>query len=288
MPLSQVEQLVTEIASFGPGQEAYLFNYGEPLLHPNITTIVERMSARGIRTKISTNATNLSRVGPAIIRAGLSILLIDLDGVTQDAHGTYRVGSDVSVVMDEIRGFMATSEAHEGRTQIILQTLVHNRNLSQRDELRNFARSVGIRYLAWKNLALDLGERLDPVAFAAAQKRLIPVGTEFDRYTRLIRNSNALCLFAEMNGVVLSNGDYVVCTHDADATVVLGNVFITGYRRLRESAFESIREQIAQKRLAPCSSCSMSSNLGYIEELAEGKQLPGSINFSERGIQIGD
>lgn len=288
MSVDQVVRLADEIASFGPSQEVYLFNYGEPLLHPAIAEIVRLMSQRGIRTKISTNTTNLERVGPAVVKAGLSVMLLDLDGITQDAHETYRAGSDVLVVMDEIRRFMACAEVRDGTTQVILQTLVHSRNIAQLAEIRAFARSVGIRHIAWKSLGLDLGVELSPTEFAEKKRELIPAGTVFDRYAKLLRESDEPCLFAEMNGVVLSNGDYTICTHDADATVVIGNVFVSGYRQLRDSAFMALQEKIAQKKLPPCSGCSMSANLGYVEELDKNVALPGPINFAVRGILLGE
>jgi hypothetical protein len=87
-----------------------------------------------------------------------------------------------------------------------------------------------------------------------------------------------------MNGVVLSNGDYVVCTHDAQGELVLGNVVTQGYLALRSSAFERVRLDVAAKRLRICSTCSMSANLGYVEHVPSGRVLPGSVNFSEAGL----
>ncbi len=286
MTLEETSGLLREIASIGPDQEVYLFNYGEPLLHPEIVRIVQLATSLGLRTKISTNGIHLSQLGPQLVSAGLTVLMIDLDGITHRAHSTYRVGSDVIALKAEIREFMDAIKTRSAVTQIMIQTLVHNVNLPEMGAIREFANSVGIQFIAWKSLALDLGVSLGEQARLAAYSQLIPQGTQFDRYAGLIRDNGNYCIFGDMNGVVLSNGDYTVCTHDAQGEVVLGNVFKTSYLELRESAFELARDQIRSRNLIPCSRCSMSTHLGHVEDLARGQAVKQAVNFTNDGILI--
>lgn len=279
MPLREVARVLDEIAALGPGQEVYLFNYGEPMMHPHVEQVVRHAHSLGLRTKISTNGVHLARKGPAVVRGGLDVLLIDLDGVSREAHATYRVGSDAERVKGAIRSFMTEIAGEPVRTEIVLQTIVHKQNVGEMASIRAFAREVGITRVAWKALGLDLGVRLSKEAFDAARARYVPDDKRFDRYAGLLRESAQPCPFSEMNGVILSNGDYVLCTHDADGHIVLGNVLVSGYRVLRETAFAAYRERVAAKALPICVSCSMSTNLGFVEDLERELPLDGPINF---------
>lgn len=281
MDLEKARSILEEIKNIGPGQIVYLFNYGEPMLHPRIGEIVAICTEWGIRSKISTNGFRIDSKGPEVMRSGLDVLMIDLDGVSEEAHTTYRVGSDIHALMENIKTMMERIKGDNIETRILLQTILHQRNVNERDKIRAYAREVGIQYIAWKALALDLGVTLGDEAFEETYNNLVVKGGEFDRYAGLLRRNEKLaCPFGQMNGVVLSNGDYVVCTHDANAEIVLGNVFEEGYKTLRDHFFNTWRERAGRKALSICDTCSMSTNLGHIEDLEEKNSLEGTVNFS--------
>lgn len=106
MEYSTVTNLLNQIALLEGEQIVYLFNYGEPMLYPKIGEIVQLCSDLGIISKISTNGFRLDSKGPEVVNAGLSILMIDFDGVTQKAHSTYRVGSKIEALKSKIGSLM--------------------------------------------------------------------------------------------------------------------------------------------------------------------------------------
>ena len=81
------------------------FNWGEPLLAKNIFDMVERASARGISTLISTNFSvpfDAARA-EALVRAGLTVMGVSLDGTTQESYAAYRVRGQLDRVLANCR-----------------------------------------------------------------------------------------------------------------------------------------------------------------------------------------
>ena len=64
-----------------------LYFQGEPYLHPQLNELVAMAHARGIYTSTSTNAHFLRPERcDAIVRSGLSRLIISIDGMTQETY----------------------------------------------------------------------------------------------------------------------------------------------------------------------------------------------------------
>ena len=81
-----------------------LYFQGEPLLHPEITQFVQKASENRIYTSISTNGQNLDTATcHELVKAGLSRIIISLDGLSQKTYETYRVNGDVEKVKNGIR-----------------------------------------------------------------------------------------------------------------------------------------------------------------------------------------
>src|SRR4051812_19743573 len=72
---------------------AYLYSWGEPLMHPKVAEIVSLVGSHRVFTDISTrfNLKNTS-VLDAVLDAGLNHLKLSIDGATQSVYEHYRVG----------------------------------------------------------------------------------------------------------------------------------------------------------------------------------------------------
>jgi len=97
------DQLLDEL---GP----YLFelefhNWGEPLLAKQLVPMVERAARRGIATTISTNFSipfDAERA-EALVRSGLSLLGVSIDGARQETYEQYRVRGNLELVLKNCR-----------------------------------------------------------------------------------------------------------------------------------------------------------------------------------------
>ena len=85
--------------------ELELCNWGEPLLHDELPVMIEEATARGISTLISTNFSvpfDAARA-EALVRAGLTVMGVSLDGTTQESYAAYRVRGQLDRVLANCR-----------------------------------------------------------------------------------------------------------------------------------------------------------------------------------------
>jgi organic radical activating enzyme len=85
--------------------ELELCNWGEPLLHDELPVMIGEATARGISTLISTNFSvpfDAARA-EALVRAGLTVMGVSLDGAAQDSYATYRVRGQFDRVLANCR-----------------------------------------------------------------------------------------------------------------------------------------------------------------------------------------
>jgi MoaA/NifB/PqqE/SkfB family radical SAM enzyme len=88
----------------------YLFeiefhNWGEPLLAKQLVPMVEAAARRGIATTVSTNFSipfDAERAD-ALVRSGLSLLGVSIDGARQETYAQYRVRGDLELVLRNCR-----------------------------------------------------------------------------------------------------------------------------------------------------------------------------------------
>ena len=76
-------------------------NWGEPLLVKNIDELIAETSRRGISTLLSTNFSLRFDEAAAerLVRSGLSMLGVSIDGAQQEVYERYRVGGDLDLVL---------------------------------------------------------------------------------------------------------------------------------------------------------------------------------------------
>ena len=84
---------------------SYLMLYfqGEPLLHPQLTELIQYASHKKVYTSVSTNGHHLNRENVMrIIESGLNRIIISLDGTDQESYQQYRSGGDFKKVLHGI------------------------------------------------------------------------------------------------------------------------------------------------------------------------------------------
>ncbi|MBW2624118.1 MAG: 12,18-didecarboxysiroheme deacetylase [Deltaproteobacteria bacterium] len=94
--------LIDDLAEFG--SPVMLFSGGEPLMHPDLTDLVNHAVKRGMRAVISTNGTLISKDKASELKdLGLSYVGISLDGLT-DINDKFRgVDGAFNMALDGIR-----------------------------------------------------------------------------------------------------------------------------------------------------------------------------------------
>lgn len=144
MPLDQVRDAIDQLGDYLT--IAYLYNWGEPLLHPEIAEIVNMLHQRGIFTSMSTNLSlKCEEQLLAVCDAGLDHLLLSLDGATQETYARYRKRGDLELALDNVRKLIQHRALHSRANPILeWQFLEFSFNVQEREKAQELARQLGV------------------------------------------------------------------------------------------------------------------------------------------------
>ena len=123
-----------------------LYMWGEPLVNPHLTRIVEMASNSGVFTYFSSNFTLSS---PEKVRdlvdAGLGGISIPLDGWTNEQYSHYRVGGNVADVKAGLTNIMEYRKTEKKRyPKVNLAVIRFDHIKESMDEIRQFANEIDV------------------------------------------------------------------------------------------------------------------------------------------------
>ena len=129
------------------GESGLVFPWGlgEPLLNPDIFSMIEYCSAAGLYTVVSTNATMLdAERSRALIKSGLDNLIIAFDGTTAETYEKYRVNASYEQVMSNILRFLEIKKEMDSRIFVVMQMVRLPENAHQVEEYQRIWDREGV------------------------------------------------------------------------------------------------------------------------------------------------
>jgi radical SAM protein with 4Fe4S-binding SPASM domain len=240
----------------------YLIFYfqGEPYLNPDFLEMVKYAHQKKIYTATSTNAHYLTdENAKRTVESGLDRLIISIDGSTQDVYQQYRVGGQLSKVLEGARNIVKWKKELKSRTPyIFFQFLVVKPNEHQIEEIKKLAADIGVDDIRFKTAQVYDFEN-DP-------NQLIPT---IDKYSRYRKNSDGTysfkgklknhCWRLAHDPVITWDGLVVPCCFDKDAQHKLGDLRKNSFKEIwKNDAYQEFRAQIlkGRKNIDICSNCS--------------------------------
>ncbi|MDO9068342.1 MAG: radical SAM protein [Deltaproteobacteria bacterium] len=126
--------------------EVYLYNWGEPLLNPELFEFVKYCSQRRIKTIVSSNLTLFEpRMMDQLLASGLDTLIISLDGISSRTYLQYRRGGDFGKVMANMKGILKErGNRKSGRPKVVWQFIVFPFNEQEVAGAARLAREAGV------------------------------------------------------------------------------------------------------------------------------------------------
>lgn len=197
---------------------------GEPFLNPGLLEMISYASGKGIYQTTSTNAHFLdTETARKIVRSGLDHLIISVDGLTQEVYEQYRVGGNLSKVLEGIKNIVAAKkEIHSLTPLITIQFLVVKPNEHQIGQLKTVAQELGVDSVKLKTAQIYEYENGSP---------LIPDDLKYSRYLPdkngkwKIRSEWAnKCWKMWSSSVITWDGRVLPCCFDKDAKYQMGNI----------------------------------------------------------------
>jgi radical SAM protein with 4Fe4S-binding SPASM domain len=140
-----------------------LYNWGEPLLHPQIFDMVEYATSRGLSVRISSSLNSMTSVQARLmVESGLEELLVDLDGATQETYEIYRVGGLLARVVENIREVTSAKKSLNTPFPLITaRVLVTKYNYHELSQIRTLAWNLGVDRFFATPIHVNLGRSDD-------------------------------------------------------------------------------------------------------------------------------
>jgi MoaA/NifB/PqqE/SkfB family radical SAM enzyme len=226
---------------------ASLWGWGEPLLHPQLSRVLQIMGGHRVATFLSTNGQSLLNDGvvQALVDFPPTHLIVAIDGLTDDTNAMYRVGARLEPVLE---GVQRLKEMKRQRSQLLpllhMRYIVMRHNQHEIPRLEGFAREHGFDLLTVRTLSI-----IDEKPEDSRHGEYIPESGEFRAYSyengARIRRNDRVCFYPFWFPAVCADGTVTACEQDYNATEPMGALdegvsfrdiwFSSGVERLRRA-----------------------------------------------------
>ncbi len=127
-----------------------LWDWGEPLLNPQIYDMITYARDAGIRVVISTNGHLLANAENAakLVQSGVNQVVFSVDGISQETYQQYRVRGDLETVLQGVGNLVAEKHSQHAKDLLInFRFIVMKHNQHEAMELRDFVEPLGVDVL---------------------------------------------------------------------------------------------------------------------------------------------
>lgn len=204
------EAIIDEVD--GIVDRVFLWNYGEPLLNPNATRVLNYLSEKSTKATLSTTGYNFDSLKDPAALTKLDTLIVSINGFDEETYRFHQKGGaleKVLVGLENVAPYLIDSDV-----KYILQTVVNTQNVGSLDEADSFARKYGFSDVVIKSFnVMDNNED--------TYNTFVPKGTEYDRANTPSRPDKIPC---KEWMVINWNGDMNFCCWDYEGAMIGGNV----------------------------------------------------------------
>lgn len=220
MSLELFRKVLGEVKQYAHTMQFYF--QGEPLLNKDLATMIAEAHEAGLYTIVSTNAQAMTEeMAEALVQAGLSRIIVSMDGLAQATYGAYRIGGNIEKAKAALRYLRKAKEQCGGKTIIELQCLRLKTNEYEWVELKRQYKALGADCLSLKTAQLyDYENGHD----------LMPLDARYSRYEQgadglYHRKKRARgCLRVWSGVVVTTTGEVLPCCYDKSHAYSYGNI----------------------------------------------------------------
>jgi MoaA/NifB/PqqE/SkfB family radical SAM enzyme len=211
-----------------------LYSWGEPFLNRRIHEFVGYAHQNRIATIISSNLNKplTSEMAENIIKSGLDVMIISIDGVTQDVYQIYRVGGHLDRVLNNVKLLVQKKKELGYQTpHLEWQFIVMRQNEHQIPEARKLAAELGVDAIVFKKVDFPHGED-DPKVAEQWLPRNHPEYLRPQPFYKPYHEDGERCWRLWRSGVVNWDGGYAPCCYLTDESDDFGNVNTSPVREI--------------------------------------------------------
>ena len=203
-----------------------LYSWGEPFLNLRIHEYVAYAHKQKIATIISSNLNKplTPEMAEQVINSGLDVMIVSLDGVTQDVYEVYRVTGHLDRVLDNLRLLNEKKQELGSNTPYIeWQFIVMKQNEHQLEEAKVLATQLGVDSLVFKKVDFPHGENDSAEAERWLPRELL----EYLRkapFSKPYSEDGQACWRLWRTAVINWDGGFAPCCYLTDKTEDFGDL----------------------------------------------------------------
>ena len=201
----------------------YLFGYGEPFMNEDLPGMIKACTDRGILTLTSTNGHFLQTLDDAlsVVDAGLTTLIVAVDGSTQEIYQSYRRSGDLGKAT-RCASLIEEAKVRRGSPfpYTALRSVVTRENESDLPNLERLACDLGVNMFTYKSLGcMTQSEEFGEYEPSAGNMRRF----EYSGPSRITRPL-VRCPFPFRQPSVFWDGTVVGSEHDYEKEMPFGRI----------------------------------------------------------------
>jgi len=253
MTLENFKKFIDEIKDVAV--QISLQNWGESTLVKDLSLMIKYAADNKIFINLSTNfSINYSKnYLEELMKSGLGVLLIDVDGTTNEVYKKYRVSGDLDIVIDNIRTVVKFKKENNIKYPIIkTKMLVMKHNEHQINDFKKLSKELGVDQIELGNIQIN----------PKTAKNWLPDNPEY-KYASYEQSRDVEPCHWPWSGMVVNwNGDVSPCCIVDDSNSDFGNIFDVGLDKLWNNEYYiSARSEFAkEKEMTKFTICNMCKN----------------------------
>jgi radical SAM protein with 4Fe4S-binding SPASM domain len=200
---------------------AVLWNWGEPLLHPEIKEILRIAHSGNVATYLSTNGQNLNdeKIINALLCYPPQYLILAIDGITDETNSKFRVGAKLEPILEGVR--QLALRRYYKYPILHLRYIVMKHNEHELSELDRWARDNYFDSLSLRTLSI-IDDNEDTHKFLKPDNPKYRA-YEYDNGERVVKK-DFICDKMVTFPCISINGEVTPCEEDYNLTTSFGNV----------------------------------------------------------------
>ncbi len=156
-------RVIEGLSAVSPPSTVFFGGFGEPLSHPNIIEMISKAKKLGSEVEMITNGTLLTKdMSKKLIKAGLDILWVSIDGASPDSYADIRMGAELPNVLKNVGQFceILSNDVVVGtcgpvpntKTSLGIAFVAMKRNISDLAAILKLAYNFGANHLVVSNV----------------------------------------------------------------------------------------------------------------------------------------
>jgi pyruvate-formate lyase-activating enzyme len=264
-----------------------LFNWTEPLLHPQIHELIGAVRSRGIHCSISTSL-NVLRDPDLLMQANPDWLRVSVSGFTQVIYARGHKAGDIETVKANMRRLADAKRRTGATTDLELYFHKYVDNESDEAPMKAYAEMLGYRYAADWALMMPLEKSLTVAIPAEPRATLTP--EDHATLARLALKMDQAFALASKRGVTSCSlqDDFIVLDVEGNATLCCASMAskantIGNYLTMPLDAIQAARR--AHAMCKPCMSVGFPLVANFVAEGLNEIALRERAAFGQNACQ---